>query len=87
MRSLPTNTLITVAVVFLVACSVPEGNKSIYLPTERNTEKENKMQETPKDQSYVKQEGMEVIYLAGGCFWGLEKLMQSIPGVVDVVSG
>lgn len=28
-----------------------------------------------------------VIYLAGGCFWGLEKLMQSIPGVIDAESG
>jgi len=27
------------------------------------------------------------IYLAGGCFWGMEKLMQSIPGVLDAVSG
>jgi len=30
---------------------------------------------------------IEVIYLAGGCFWGLEKLMQSIPGVKEAVSG
>ncbi|MGN1314343.1 MAG: peptide-methionine (R)-S-oxide reductase MsrB [Lachnospiraceae bacterium] len=29
----------------------------------------------------------EMIYLAGGCFWGLEKYMEVIPGVVDVVSG
>ena len=28
-----------------------------------------------------------VIYLAGGCFWGIEALMQSIPGVVDAQSG
>ena len=28
-----------------------------------------------------------VIYLAGGCFWGMEKLMQSIPGVIDAQSG
>ena len=28
-----------------------------------------------------------IIYLAGGCFWGMEKLMQSIPGVLDAVSG
>ena len=28
-----------------------------------------------------------VIYLAGGCFWGLEHLMQSIPGVMDAQSG
>ena len=28
-----------------------------------------------------------VIYLAGGCFWGTEQLMQSIDGVVDAQSG
>lgn len=28
-----------------------------------------------------------VIYLAGGCFWGIEQLMQSIPGVIDAQSG
>ena len=27
------------------------------------------------------------IYLAGGCFWGMEQLMQSIPGVTDAESG
>jgi len=32
-------------------------------------------------------ESENVIYLAGGCFWGLEKLMQSIPGVIDSQSG
>jgi peptide methionine sulfoxide reductase msrA/msrB len=39
------------------------------------------------DNTYEKRDGIDVIYLAGGCFWGLEKLMHSIPGVVDVVSG
>lgn len=28
-----------------------------------------------------------VIYLAGGCFWGLEKLMKSLPGVKKATSG
>lgn len=28
-----------------------------------------------------------VIYLAGGCFWGIEASMQSIPGVIDAESG
>lgn len=27
------------------------------------------------------------IYLAGGCFWGIEHLMASIPGVIDAESG
>ena len=29
----------------------------------------------------------DVIYLAGGCFWGMERLMEAIPGVIDVQSG
>ena len=29
----------------------------------------------------------QTIYLAGGCFWGLEALMQAIPGVIDAQSG
>lgn len=32
-------------------------------------------------------ENEHVIYLAGGCFWGVEHLMQSIPGVIDARSG
>ena len=28
-----------------------------------------------------------IIYLAGGCFWGMEKLMSAIPGVLDAESG
>lgn len=28
-----------------------------------------------------------VIYLAGGCFWGIEYLMETMPGVIDVKSG
>lgn len=40
-----------------------------------------------KDETYRKEEGTGVIYLAGGCFWGLEKLMQSMPGVIRATSG
>ncbi|SJZ42109.1 peptide-methionine (R)-S-oxide reductase MsrB [Anaerorhabdus furcosa] len=40
-----------------------------------------------KDASYEKKEGTEIIYLAGGCFWGIEKLVQSIPGVISGISG
>lgn len=29
----------------------------------------------------------KVIYLAGGCFWGMEKLMQALPGVTKTVCG
>ena len=43
------------------------------------------------DMSYEENSHMETkkntIYMAGGCFWGMEQLMQSIPGVIDVESG
>ena len=29
----------------------------------------------------------QVIYLAGGCFWGIEHLMHSLNGVIDAISG
>ncbi|MBO1265282.1 peptide-methionine (S)-S-oxide reductase MsrA [Proteiniclasticum sp. SCR006] len=33
------------------------------------------------------EEDVETIYLAGGCFWGVEEYFQRIDGVVDAVSG
>lgn len=30
---------------------------------------------------------LRTIYLAGGCFWGIEKLMKSLPGVKNVTNG
>lgn len=30
---------------------------------------------------------MKKAYLAGGCFWGLEELMRSLPGVLDITAG
>lgn len=39
------------------------------------------------DYNYVPKENTQVIYLAGGCFWGVEKLVQSIPGVIEGTSG
>ena len=30
---------------------------------------------------------MKEIYLAGGCFWGMEILMSSLPGVIDAENG
>ena len=35
----------------------------------------------------INRENENVIYLAGGCFWGTEHLMQSIHGVIDAQSG
>lgn len=44
------------------------------------------VENTPPDEDY-KDEDLEEIYLAGGCFWGIEEYMSRVDGVDDVVSG
>jgi peptide methionine sulfoxide reductase msrA/msrB len=63
------------------------GRYAETLPLPTSSEGESTMTDTIKDKTYIKKEDIGVIYLAGGCFWGMEKLMQSIPGVTDAVSG
>jgi peptide methionine sulfoxide reductase msrA/msrB len=37
--------------------------------------------------NFVSSEELKTAYFAGGCFWGVEHLLQQQPGVVSVVSG
>lgn len=30
---------------------------------------------------------MKKAYLAGGCFWGLEELMRTVPGILEITAG
>jgi peptide methionine sulfoxide reductase msrA/msrB len=73
--------------MLLISACGAQANEIVTEPTRAENEKETTMTQIGIDNTYEKQDGINVIYLAGGCFWGLEKLMQSIPGVVDVVSG
>ncbi|HNR02639.1 MAG TPA: peptide-methionine (R)-S-oxide reductase MsrB [Anaerolineaceae bacterium] len=70
---------------FVLAACAPAASSTIS-GQNRETEKEDPMT-APYDPTYNKRDDVEVIYLAGGCFWGLEKLMESIPGVLNAVSG
>ncbi|MEA3326550.1 MAG: peptide-methionine (R)-S-oxide reductase MsrB [Chloroflexota bacterium] len=79
--------ILTALVLVLVNACSTAAEEFVNDPTLAGEENVIDMTNEAHDQTYVKQEGIDVIYLAGGCFWGLEKLMQSIPGVVDVVSG
>lgn len=82
-------------IVFLVlaipllsaSCSTPAVQENPSQIVEPGKEMLGMITQTPLDENYTKKEGVEVIYLAGGCFWGIEKLMQSIQGVVNATSG
>ena len=79
-------TLLFIAVLLLSGCAAERQ----HIPREKDTQGTD-MAGQSSDMSG--EEGMymdtteNVIYLAGGCFWGMEQLMQSIPGVIDAQSG
>ena len=76
--------LLLTAVLLLSGCTA--GQKNMPQKTD-----EKEMTDQPSDMSGEGSMYMDttenVIYLAGGCFWGMEQLMQSIPGVIDAESG
>ena len=47
----------------------------------------NQSSENPNDKLDYSKSKLKTIYLAGGCFWGMEAYMERIYGVADVVSG
>ncbi len=42
---------------------------------------------TPEEERVIIYKGTETAYLAGGCFWGIEHLMEGLDGVISVRSG
>ena len=76
--------LLLTSVLLLSGCTA--GQKNMPQKTD-----EKEMTGQPSDMSGEGSMYMDttenVIYLAGGCFWGMEQLMQSIPGVIDAESG
>ncbi len=75
-------------VSFFAACA-PQADIS---KTEQAEEKSMNKEKVPPIQASRLQkaadgEALSTIYLAGGCFWGVEEYFARIPGVYDVVSG
>lgn len=67
-------TIVIILAVFLVLRNINLGNKTPSKPNYSLT----------KD---YKDEEVNTIYLAGGCFWGVEEYFERVDGVVDAVSG
>lgn len=66
---------------FLILTALFSGLQSSLTYADNTTSsKEQKMTMESKEEQ-------QIIYLAGGCFWGLEAYMERIQGVTDAVSG
>ena len=48
---------------------------------------EHRIYETRLDDDYIPSDGLKVIYLAGGCFWGMERAFKELKGVVETKVG
>lgn len=83
--------VIALAAIVLIAIILATNNNS--KPQEAKIEKfdNNEVMEDKKDmQKDILKEvdtDEKTLYLAGGCFWGMEAYFQNVPGVSDVVSG
>ncbi len=74
------------AAVLLSGCTA--GQKAATQKTEaEETRTSGHVLDVSDEENMYMETTEHVIYLAGGCFWGMEQLMQSIPGVIDAQSG
>ena len=69
------------------ASSNTSESASKSLLTAAPSKAESKYPENPNENLTFDEDNLEDIYLAGGCFWGVEAYMERVFGVYDVTSG
>ena len=63
------------------------GNSNQSSPEQIKKASMSKTEVVKKKKEDVKEADKRVIYLAGGCFWGVEEYFSRVPGVIDAESG
>lgn len=91
-------TFLTLALVFLfVGCKKNVNSPSKDMRDSNNINEKidqiikegqkERVKENPNDKIDYSKSELKTIYLAGGCFWGLEAYMEKIYGIADVING
>ena len=70
-----------------IVCAQCKGHLGHVFVGEKLTEKNTRHCVNSISMVFVPESELEKAVFAGGCFWGVEHLMQQVEGVVDVVSG
>ncbi|MCD7992255.1 MAG: peptide-methionine (S)-S-oxide reductase MsrA [Clostridia bacterium] len=83
--------IVAAVMILLSGCSAPLQNTGVIVS---GTSANNMFEEQKKEQKKMDQEetmmnndNLHTIYLAGGCFWGIEAYMKKLPGVYDTDVG
>src|SRR5690606_23099962 len=83
--------LLLFLVLLLAACSMPGSSGTTGSSTGNaaadSSENTSRFPENPNINLEFDTENLESIWLAGGCFWGVEAYMARVYGVYDVTSG
>lgn len=77
--------LLMVLVMVLAACGTSEERQIEKIEETIKTLDQEKAAATPVNSTMPGE--VKEIYLAGGCFWGVEEYMDRLTGVIDVTSG
>lgn len=78
---------VALAVAALAGCAAEIKSSTAETMEKRSENKMNKEYENPNKNVDYSNAELKKIYLAGGCFWGLEAYLERVYGVADAVSG
>lgn len=66
---------------------VEHNGYEIISEDDTNLYYEHRIYETRLDDYYIPEDGCKVLYLAGGCFWGMERAFKELNGVLKTTVG
>lgn len=83
--------IVAAVMILLSGCSAPIQKTGVIVSgtSANNMSEEQKKEQKKMDQeeTMMNNDNLHTIYLAGGCFWGIEAYMKKLPGVYDTDVG